>query len=164
MPAEPLSRFEDLLVWAQDASVQLMVDLKDTPPADAVAALRRHGLVGRAVLLTFDARTTAAALAADPQVLVSVLASTPQQIDAAITTANGHPIALYLPGSADATLFAYARRTGRPIITDAMDSLDGQAALHGAQVYRDYLKTHPADILVTNRGMELKPALDTPAP
>jgi glycerophosphoryl diester phosphodiesterase len=156
---EPLSTFNALLDLAQKNQVRLMVDLKSTPPADAVAALRRHGLIPRALLLTFDAQTTAAALASDPNVQVSILTSTPQQIDAAIAQAGSHPIALYLPAKAEPALYVYAHRTGKPVLTDLMDTIDPIAQAQGSQAYVDFLKTHPVDILVTNHPLEVQKAL-----
>jgi glycerophosphoryl diester phosphodiesterase len=158
-PVEPIPRFDDLLAFAKEKPVALMVDLKDTQPADAVAALKRYGVEDHALLLTFDPATTAASLAADPKVLVSILVKTPQEIDDALAAAKGHPIAFYLASSADPALFAYAHSKGRPIISDAMNDLDLRARKTGPAVYREFLSTHHVDILVTDRALELTAAI-----
>jgi glycerophosphoryl diester phosphodiesterase len=155
---EPINRFDDLLEWAATSPVALMVDLKDTPPADAVLHLRQYKLIDHAVLLTFDSKTTAAALASDPAALVSILVKSPQEIDAAIAEAKGHPIAFYIAGTADPVLFAYAHRSGHAVISDAMGDLDGRAQKLGPQVYREFLATHPIDILVTDHAQLLNAA------
>lgn len=152
---EPLTRFDDLLAWARGTNVLLMVDLKDTPPADALVVIRRYGLIRRVILLTFDEKTAEAALAAAPDVLVSMLVHTQQEIESAIATAHGHPMALYLPTMGDEALYAYARTTGKIVISDALDALDDQAQAKGAGVYHNYLQTHPVDILVTNHPLAL---------
>jgi glycerophosphoryl diester phosphodiesterase len=161
---EALTRYEDLLQWAQGNNALLLVDLKETPPAEAVAALRRYGLIDRAVLLIFDAKTYAAALASDPTVLVSALAHTNGEIDAAVASAGTHPLALYLPSLAGPSLYAYAQTTGKIVISDAMGELDESAAARGPEVYRAYLQTHPVDILVTDHSLELANALRQTVP
>jgi len=154
-PLEPLTRFDDLLAWARDNNVLLMVDLKDTPPADALKAIRLYGLIHRVILLTFDPKTAKAALAAAPDVQVSILVHTQRQIESAIATAHGHPMAIYLPTMGAEALYAYARTTGKIVISDALGELDDQAQAKGTGVYHNYLQTHPVDILVTDHPLAL---------
>jgi glycerophosphoryl diester phosphodiesterase len=154
-PVEPISTFNELLDWASQNDLALMVDLKGAPPADAVEAIKNHRLLNRVVLLTFDTPTADKAFAADPTVLVSVLARTPEEVDAAIVRAHGHPLALYLPQTGSPALFSYAHHTGHVVITDLMHAVDDQAALLGESVYRDYLSRRPADIVVTNHALML---------
>jgi len=152
-PLEPLTRFDDLLSWARTNDVLLMVDLKDTRPSEAMKEIRKYGLVDRVVLLTFDARTADAAVAAAPNALVSMLVHTRNEIDSAIASAHGHPLALYLPSMGDETLYSYARTTGKVVISDALGELDDKAQSDGFAVYTKYLQTHPVDILVSNHAL-----------
>jgi glycerophosphoryl diester phosphodiesterase len=154
---QPIPTFAQFIAWLQTNTVHVLVDLKTGDPAQAAAMLRAAGLIPRVIFLSFDPATDAKALAADPQVIVSVLTKTTADIDAAI--AHNHPVALYVPHDAAPELFQYAAKTGRTIITDAMDSLDLQAPQSGPAVYRDYLKTRPVTILVTNRALQLREAL-----
>jgi glycerophosphoryl diester phosphodiesterase len=153
-PLEALTRFNDLLAWAEGKDVLLMVDLKDTPPAAAVALLRKHGLMDKAVLLTFDRATTDAALAADALVRVSILAKDQGEVDWALREAHGHPIALYVPQTGDAALFVYAHRSGVMVLTDAMGGPDVSLG------YGEFLKTHPTDVLFTDHGLDVRKAVD----
>jgi glycerophosphoryl diester phosphodiesterase len=152
-PLEALTRFSDLLAWARSTNVLLMVDLKDTPPADAMKAIRKYGLVHRVILLTFDLKTAEAALAAAPDAQVSMLAHTKEEIDSAIASAHGHALALYLPTMGDEALYAYARTTGKTVISDALGELDDKAQAKGCDIYRTYLENHPVDIFVTNHPL-----------
>jgi glycerophosphoryl diester phosphodiesterase len=154
-PLEPITRFDDLLAWAQRTNVLLMVDLKDTPPADALKVIRGYGLIHRVILLTFDSKTAQAALEATPDVQVSMLVHTQQEIESAIATAHGHPLALYLPTMSDEALYTFARTTGKIVISDALGALDDRAQAEGSGVYHDYLQAHPVDILVTNHPLAL---------
>jgi len=152
-PIEPLTRFDDLLTWARTNDILLMVDLKDTPPAEAMKSIRKYGLVHRVILLTFDPETAKAALAAAPDVQVSLLVHTRREIDSAIASAQGHPLALYLPMMGDESLYAYAHTTGKIVISDALGDIDDKAETGGFGVYASYLQKHPVDILVSNHAL-----------
>jgi glycerophosphoryl diester phosphodiesterase len=159
-PGQPITRFDDLLRWAQGTRLELLVDLKNTQPRDATNLIRRYGLLQRVILLTFDSKTTEAALAADASVLVSVLVQSSKEVDEALARADGHPIAFYVPGSANATLFEYARDTGRIVVSDALSSLDHRAQTQGTAAYIDFLRKHPTDITVTDHPLLLRQAAD----
>ncbi len=156
---ETIPTFDQFLAWAQHQQIELMVDLKDAPPDKVVAELKRYGLLSRAILLTFDETTARAALASDPQVRVSILAKTQAEVDQALKTAGQHPIDLYLPRTGDRTLFQYGHQKGQTIITDLMDGPDQQFAANGEDVYREYLKDRPVDILVSNHPEALRKTL-----
>jgi len=158
-PAEPISRFSDLVTFAQGSGLALMVDLKKVAPSEAVAQLKAKGVLTHAVLLTFDDATSEAAFKADPDVVVSVLVRSDEEVDRVVAEAAGHPLALYVPHGGAEELFHHARLTGKTIITDAMGDLDGRAEKDGGEAYKVYLKTHPADILVTNNAEMLRAAL-----
>ena len=158
--AEPLNRFDALLDWARGNDVLLMVDLKDTPPALAADAIRSHGVApARILLLTFDAKTTRAALDADPHMIVSVLVKNEQEIAAAMAEAQGHPLALYVPQTAEPAVFRAAQKTGLLTITDAMGGVDDVAERQGGSAYRTFLVTHPVEVLVTNHPEALTRAI-----
>jgi len=152
-PLEPLTRFNDLLAWARTNDILLMVDLKNTPPTEALKSIRKYGLVHRVVLLTFDTKTAEAALAAAPDVQVSMLVHSRKEIDSAIASAQGHPLALYLPSMGDESLYAYAHTTGKIVISDALGDIDDKAETGGFGVYASYLQKHPVDILVSNHAL-----------
>ncbi|MBB5055999.1 glycerophosphoryl diester phosphodiesterase [Granulicella aggregans] len=159
---EAIPTFDQFLVWAQHHQIELMVDLKDAPSAQVVSELKRYGLLNRAILLTFDEATAQAALASDPQVRVSILTKTQSEVDQAIQTAGQHPIDLYLPRTGEPALFQYAHQRGQKIITDLMEGPDLQFAANGEDVYREYLKDRPVDILVSNHPEALRRTLSNP--
>ena len=135
-----------------------MVDIKTVSPADAVSQLRAKRLLAHAVLLTFDDATTDAALKADPEVLVSALVKSDDDVDRVVAKAAGHPLALYVPQNGAEELFQYARKSGKTVITDAMGDLDGKAEKDGGKAYLAFLKTHPVDILVTDHAQMMTAA------
>ena len=158
-PVEAISTFDQLLTFAQENDLALMVDIKTVSPADAVAQLRARGLLAHAVLLTFDDATTDAALKTDPGVVVSALVKSDDEVDHVVAKAAGHPLALYVPQNGAEELFQYARKSGKTVITDAMGGLDGKAEKDGGKAYLAFLKTHPVDILVTDHAQMMIAAL-----
>ncbi len=158
-PVEPVSRFDQLLTFAHGNDLALMVDIKSVSPAEAVAQLRARGVLGHAVLLTFDDATTEAALKADPGVVVSALVKSDADVDRTVAKAAGHPLALYVPQNGAEELFQYARKSGKAVITDAMGDLDGKAEKDSGKSYVTFLKTHPVDILVTDHAQMVTSAL-----
>jgi len=158
-PVEPVSTFDQLLTLAQGRDLALMVDIKSVSPAEAVAQLRARGVLGHAVLLTFDDSTTEAALKADSGVVVSALVKSDADVDRILVKAAGHPLALYVPQNGTEELFQYARKSGKALITDAMGDLDGKAEKDGGKSYVTFLKAHPVDILVTDHAQMVTSAL-----
>jgi len=159
MTQERIPYFARFLGWLRTNDVHVLVDLKSGSPAAAATMLKLAGLLPRVILLSFDPDTDAKALTADPRVMVSLLVKSDAEVDAAIARADKHPIALYVPQGSAPELFQYAAKTGKTVISDAMEKLDVQAAQGGDAVYTSYLSTRPMAILVTNRAVELKKAL-----
>ncbi|MGE3843176.1 MAG: glycerophosphodiester phosphodiesterase family protein [Vicinamibacterales bacterium] len=156
---EALPTFAQLLKWAQASGTRLLVDLKDGAPESAAALLRQAGLIDRVIFLSFSPESDRRALASDPDVRVSMLVSDRAAVDAAVQRADGHPMALYVPHDADASLFEYAARTGQPVITDAMSSLDLEVARTGSTAYQEFVRRRPVSILVSDRPLEAMRAL-----
>lgn len=159
LSSEALPTFARLVAWARTANTRILVDLKDGDPTAAASVLRQAGLIQRVIFLSFSPESDRRALASDPDVRVSLLVNDRAAVDAAVARAGGHPIAFYVLHDADATVFEYAARTGSPVITDAMSSLDLEAERGSATVYRDFVRTHPVTILVSDRPIQAMQAL-----
>lgn len=162
-PVQPIPTFDELLRWDARSHAKLMVDIKDTPPADAVGLIRERGDLRNVVILTFDHATAERAYATNPSVLVSVFVKSDSEIDRAVQDSNGHPTALYVPQKSAPEVFAHARDTGMMVITDGLGSLDDAAAAAeqaangsaeaGYQVYEKYFRDHPVNVFVTNHAL-----------
>jgi glycerophosphoryl diester phosphodiesterase len=161
--SERIPYFARFLGWLKTNDVHVLVDLKSGSPATAATMLKLAGLLPRVIFLSFNPDTDDKALAADPKVIVSLLVKSDAEVDAALAKAAGHPIAFYVPQGAAPELFAYAAKTGKPVISDAMEKLDVQAEQNNA-AYSEYLSARPIAILVTNRAVELKKALQEMTP
>ncbi len=147
--APPL--FEDILDWAAtDPSALLMLDIKRTPPALAMRAVRDAAMRGRVLLLTFDRPTAIAAFAADPAVLVSVLVRSPAELDSYRALAAGRRFAAYIPLDRPPALFDQARAAGEVVVTDLLDRRDALSERYDVSA----LRSRRADIVVTNHPVE----------
>lgn len=144
--------FAKVLAWAaRNPDVLLMLDIKKTPPADAMAAVRAAGMTGRVLLLTFDPDTAARAFAADPAVLVSVLVT---DMDALARyrqmAGTGRRFAAYIPATSDAALFRAAHQAGAVVVTDLLDRKDALAPGADPSV----LTGKTTDIVVSNQPQD----------
>jgi glycerophosphoryl diester phosphodiesterase len=166
-PVQPIDHFDDLLRWDIKSHAKILVDIKDTPPSDAVKPIRKYGVLQNVVLLTFDRPTAALAYAADPTVTVSVLVRSVSEIDRALQDSKGRPTALYVSQDSSPEVFAHAQSTGRLVITDALGSLDKEADAEQREngtdqsrhqtndVYERYLRSHPVNVFVTSHSLLL---------
>jgi glycerophosphoryl diester phosphodiesterase len=165
---EPLPGFPAVAGWAEKADgVTLMLDIKHVAPALVAPMIRARHLTRRVVVLTFDRATATAALAADPNWLVSVLVKGEPDLAAYRTLAGDRRIAAYVPTFAPPALFAAARRAGAVVISDAMSagpsgSPDKLGGRDGIDAYRRHLAERPADILVTDHANRLPACLAPP--
>ncbi len=163
------TRLDAVLDWAAATpGVRLVLDAKAVDPAQVAAGLRRRGLLARSVYLTFDAAAARAALAADPDLFVSVLAVDAGAVQAVRALAPGRRLAVYLPQDADARLARSAHALGLQLVTDAIPGftrgqpLDVRAEAQGPSAYRAYLADRPVDLLVTNHPEQVEAAVGRP--
>jgi glycerophosphoryl diester phosphodiesterase len=162
---EPLPGFAAVAKWAEKADgVTLMLDIKHVAPVLVAPVVRARHLTRRVVVLTFDRATATAALAADPDWLVSVLVKDEADLAAYHALAGDRRIAAYVPTFAPPAMFAAARRAGAVVISDAMSagpsgSPDDIAGRNGIDAYRRHLAERPADILVTDHANRLPACL-----
>jgi glycerophosphoryl diester phosphodiesterase len=153
---EPLPRFQQVARWAgATPGVTLLLDFKDIDPARLRPLLRRHRLLARAILLTFDPDSARRALDHGGGARVSVLVKDEADLDRYRRLAAGRPLALYLPQDAAAALFRAAAASGIPVISDALPlrsgtALDAVAAGEGCAAYARFLAGHPLDWLVSD--------------
>jgi glycerophosphoryl diester phosphodiesterase len=151
LTAEPPPRFEAVAAWAQATpSVLLMLDLKKTPPAEAFAIVRRHRLTSRIVALTFDKAVAQQAFAADPNVTVSVLVTSRQDLEDYQRMAGlTRRFAAYIPRDADPALARAARAVKALVVTDAIMESKSDP-IESLADYRQLFESRPIDIFVTN--------------
>ncbi|MCQ8240991.1 glycerophosphodiester phosphodiesterase family protein [Rhizosaccharibacter radicis] len=167
---DPPPTFDAVLKWARgDTAVLLMLDIKRVPPERVMAMVGRAGIADRVLLLTFDPDTAAAAFAARPEAMVSVLVHDPEDLARYRAMAHGHRMAAYVPRDLGNDLMRDVRHAGVPVVTDLLnsrdalvDTLDPHAVRRDPPTAADYaamLRALPADIVVTNRPLAVQAAL-----
>ncbi|RVT93951.1 glycerophosphodiester phosphodiesterase family protein [Sphingomonas crocodyli] len=157
--AEPPPRFDTAARWAaRNPGATLMLDIKKVPPARIAPIADRVGMTGRVLLLTFDRKTTEAAIAADPIWRISALVRSSEELRSYQALFGDRPFVAYLPTFSPTALFAEARAAGVTILTDAMSggmASPDKLAASDAGAYRRYLADRPADLLVTDHATRL---------
>ncbi|MDI6653296.1 glycerophosphodiester phosphodiesterase family protein [Gluconobacter japonicus] len=156
---EHIPAYDAVLDWAaRTPDVLLMLDIKDVPPADALKAVRRQHLSDRVVVLTFQEKQAREAFKADPDALISVLITTPDDLAAYRQIAGHRRFAAYIPKTSKLSLFRKAHQAGAIVITDLLgptavtDIMSPEEGAHHA-------RSLPIDILVTNTPLQLQAAL-----
>ena len=143
--------FSDILAWAgHTPQALLMLDIKRTPPDRVMDMVRRAGMTGRVLLLTFDRSTARAAFAVDPDVLVSVLVTDLGELNYYRGLAAGRRFAAYVPLDRPVSLFEQARTTHEPVVTDLLDLRNALFERYPVEA----LRQRPVDIVVTNHPMQ----------
>lgn len=162
--ADRVPLLSDVLAWSQaDPRALLMLDIKQTPPKQVMVSVRRYRMTSHVLLLTFAPALAAAAFAADPDVLVSVLVKSDSDLDLYLGMAAGRRFAAYIPRDLPPALFQRAHAMKAVVITDMLNTHDAFADTvdpHAVQPvpptqadYRQVLAREPIDILVTNRPL-----------
>lgn len=156
---EHIPAYDAVLDWAaRTPDVLLMLDIKDVPPADALKPVRRQHLSDRVVVLTFQEKQAREAFKADPDALISVLVTTPDDLATYRQIAGHRRFAAYIPKTSKPSLFRTAHQAGAIIITDLLGPTavtDIMSPEEGAQ----HARSLPIDILVTNTPLQLQAAL-----
>ncbi|GAC89114.1 glycerophosphoryl diester phosphodiesterase [Gluconobacter thailandicus NBRC 3257] len=156
---EHIPAYSDVLDWAaRRPDVLLMLDIKDVPPTDALKPVRHQSLSGRVVVLTFHEKQAREAFEADPNALVSVLVTKPDDLATYRKISGTRRFAAYVPQNSDPALFRAAYEAGAVVITDLLGPtaiVDAVSPDEGAQ----RAKALPIDILVTNTPLQLQSAL-----
>lgn len=156
---EQIPAYDAVLDWAaRTPNVLLMLDIKDVPPTDALNPVRRRHLSDRVVVLTFHEKQAREAFKADPNVLISVLITIPDDLKTYQKVLGIRHFAAYIPRTSDPFLFRRAHQAGAVIISDLLgptavtDIMSPEDGAHHARAL-------PIDILVTNTPLLLQRAL-----
>lgn len=157
---EAVPRYQDLVDWAAATpSAHLMLDMKQTPPAQAIAPVVKAGIADRVIALTFnDAQAEETFATAPDNLLISCLTPDLSSLRFYEKCARGRRFAAYVPQMAPGTLFRRAHQTGAIVISDLLgpgavrDRMTATQAAH-------WLADHPVDVIVTNEPLRLRQAL-----
>ncbi len=82
---------DEALAWAEGRAVYTLDVKQDVPPAVLVRAIRRAGAEGRALVITYTAGELAAYLRLAPDLVYSVPAATPAELEAVLAVPGFRP-------------------------------------------------------------------------
>lgn len=131
----------DVLSAAYRANTLLMIDLRGASPANVVQLVRKAHMRDRVILMASDRQGLEAALHADSKVMVAFAVHSAREAHIIHRLAGPHPYAVYLPPTAEPSLFMQAHRDAEAIISEN--------PLASRKDGKDPLAEKPVDIVIT---------------
>lgn len=131
----------DVLGTAYRANTLLMIDLHGASPTSVVQLVRKARMRDRVILMASDRQSLEAALQADSKVMVAFAVHSAREAHIVHRLAGPHPYAVYLPPTAEPSLFMQVHHDAEAIISE--NPLTARA---GGQ---DPLAEKPVDIVIT---------------
>lgn len=157
---EQLPAFSHALAWAKANGIILMLDVKDANLQKVHEEVVSADMLDKVFLLTFTEELSRQALALDPNLMVSVRISNPEDIQVFQKYAqNPDQLLAYVNRRADPELFRVVRESGIPIITDTLREIDRQALVEGPVVYQQFLSERMPDIVVSDYPVAVRKAM-----
>lgn len=131
----------DVLNSAYRANTLLMIDLHGASPTGVVQLVRKARMRDRVILMASDRQNLQAALQADSKVMVAFPVHSAREAHIVHRLAGPHPYAVYLPPTAEPSLFMQVHHDAEAIISENphVAHSDGQ----------DPLAEKPVDIVIT---------------
>ncbi|WP_194776037.1 glycerophosphodiester phosphodiesterase family protein [Pararhodonellum marinum] len=158
---EPLPRFDKVLDWAKANEVYLMLDVKQAPLKKVVGEVKKAEMLQQVMVLTFTETRAREAFELESDFLVSVLIEKAEDIDNYLCAMEDPNYLLaYLNKDAPLDLYEKVQKTGLPIITDVMGTIDQEALEKGIEVYLDFIQNRSPRILVSDYPLSLISALE----
>ncbi len=157
---EPIPVFSKVLEWAADNDILLMLDVKNVSLNKVYEEVLNANMLDRVFVLTFTEERSREALSLDAGLMVSVLITSPGDIQEYREYAQSpEQLLAYINKRAELKLFELARESGIPIITDTLNDIDTRALNHGVQVYIDFIGSRKPNILVSDYPIMVREAL-----
>lgn len=157
---EYLPKFEQVLKFAKENQIFLMLDVKEAPLEKVISMVEQFGMLEQVMVLTFSEERAKEALALPQQFLLSVLITKEDDLDFYLCkTDNPYLLIAYLNQNAPLSLYLKTTEMGLPIVTDTMRELDKKAQDIGEQYYLEFKKDRNPNILVTDYPLKLRTAL-----
>jgi|GEM_PF-5727750 len=157
---EPIPLFSEVLQWAADNDILLMLDVKNVSLNKVYEQVLNANMLDKVFLLTFTEERSREALRLDAGLMVSVLITSPGDIQKYLEYAqNPEQLLAYINKRAGLELYELVRESNIPIITDTLNDIDSRALHHGAQIYREFIESRKPNILVSDYPLLVREAL-----
>jgi glycerophosphoryl diester phosphodiesterase len=154
-----LLTFDDMLTYARQANVIMMLDIKTDVWEEAVNKVSKASLLDKCVVLTFNPINTKEVYDASHNIRISCLVKDDKDWDAiASLSIPSENLVAYVTSTTTLELKAKLRNLHIPLMMDVSEYTRNNGTLHPVKFYRDYVKKNYIDILITDFPIEVSRA------
>lgn len=147
---EPLPKFSQLLQFALNQEIYLMLDVKEPILPEVMEAVRSFGLSDRCLLLTFDRERATEALKISDEFLISVLVNNSDDLNFYQGLFSERKFLAYVSKDAPLDLFQLVRNQSIQIVTDVMGTVEANAQLDKGRSYLVFQEKRHASVIVSD--------------
>jgi glycerophosphoryl diester phosphodiesterase len=153
---EHLPEFSEVLTYAKNNNVVLMLDVKDDIWKDVIDLVNKYSLAEKCIALTFSSAVTAKVYNLSHAISISFLAK-----DAAewrtIEKLNipDAKLMAYVTATTDLTLVAKLKQRKIKILADASETMRNKSLLYNSDFYKAMVDRMDLDILITDFPVEV---------
>jgi glycerophosphoryl diester phosphodiesterase len=159
---ETIPTFDDMLRYARQHDLLLMLDLKGVPVDRVMERVVAHDMVSRVLILTFSRETALEAFALKQPVMVSVLINNMEDYDWYQERSADQSLWMaYINQQADMGLFMEVAGKGRKIVSDTMGAIDTLAREKGGEHYHQFIRERKINIIVSDYPLDVMQAIST---
>jgi len=154
-----LLTFDDMLRYARQADIIMMLDIKTDVWTEAVNKVSEASLLDKCIVLTFNPINTKKVYDASHDTRISCLVKDDKDWEAitALSIPSENLVA-YVTTTTTLQLKAKLRNLHIPLMMDVSEYTRNNGNLHPVKFYRDYVKKNYINILITDFPIEVSKA------
>jgi len=160
LTTERIPTFEQVLTFIKPTNINLMLDIKTDVFQEAIDLVKKNGLEGRMIVLTFNIGLTKIMASLSDKVMLSSLVETEsdwlQFSD--VTIPQNRKIA-YINSKTPGSLLQELKRNRINVMTDLSEALRNSGKPLANKDYQAFVKENLLDILITDFPIEARKAL-----
>jgi len=157
---ESVPAFREVLAYAKNNGVVLMLDVKDDIWRDVISVVNEYGMADKCIALTFNPDVTVKVYALSKTIHISVLAKDESSWGAVrkLNIPDDNLIA-YVTSTTDASLVSAIYHRKIKIIADASESMRNNAMLYDRDFYHAVIDRTKLSILITDFPVDVSKLL-----
>ncbi|MCS5491448.1 glycerophosphodiester phosphodiesterase family protein [Algoriphagus limi] len=156
---ELLPRFSQLLEFAQENQIYLMLDVKEPILEEVLGMVQDYDLSDRCLVLTFARDRASEAHQIPGEFLISVLVNGAEDLAYYQKLFTEREFLAYVSKEAPIELYQLVRDHSIPIVTDVMGAIDEQAQIDKGKTYRSFQEVRQASVIVSDFPILLRDQL-----
>jgi glycerophosphoryl diester phosphodiesterase len=160
LTTERIPTFEQVLTFIKPTNINLMLDIKTDVFQEAIDLVKKNGLEGRMIVLTFNIDLTKKMALLSDKVMLSSLVETQSDwlLLSDVAIPQNRKIA-YINSKAPRSLLQELKRNRINLMTDLSEALRNSGKPLANKDYQAFVKENLLDILITDFPIEARKAL-----